>query len=128
MNILIFGVTEIGYMVSQRLHQDHNVTVIEDLERPPEKYNNLDISFISGSAADVLALEQAALEQQELFIACSSLDEANIVACWTVKKIIDIESICFVHSQELYHNLASHNHYHSRHDIDTVIWPQQLLT
>ncbi len=128
MDILISGATEIGYMVALLFYQEHNVTLIDDLERPPEKFNNLDISFISGSGADVTALEQADLHKFELFIACSDLDEANIVVCWTVKKIADIETICFVHTQELYHNLVTPNHSRTRYDIDTVIWPQQLLT
>ncbi len=130
MNLLIYGATELGYMLAQRLYQEHSITLIDNRERLPEKFNNLDISFISGSAADVDALEQADLKKSDLFIACSSLDEANIVACWTVKKIVDIETICFVRTMELYRNLSSpkQNRYQTPYDIDTIIWPEQLLT
>lgn len=130
MNILIYGATELGYMVAMRLYQEHSITLIDDIEKLPEKFNTLDISFISGSGADVDALEQGELEDCSLFIACSGLDEANIVACWTVKKIVDLETICFVRTMELYRNLVSpqQNRYQTRYDIDTVIWPEQLLT
>jgi trk system potassium uptake protein TrkA len=130
MNLLIYGATELGYMVALRLYQGHSITVIDDLERLPEKFNNLDISFVSGSGADVDALEQADVKKCKLFIACAALDEANIVACWTVKKIVDIETICFVSTMELYRNIASprQHRYLTRYDIDTVIWPEQLLT
>lgn len=130
MNLLIYGATELGYMVALRLYQEHSITLMDDLEKIPEKFNNLDISFISGSGADVDALEQAEVKKCELFIACALLDEANIVACWTVKKIVDIETICFVCTMELYKNLASpkQNRYLTRYDIDTIIWPEQLLT
>ncbi|RUM36789.1 MAG: Trk system potassium transporter TrkA [Desulfobulbus sp.] len=130
MDLLIYGATELGYMVARRLYQEHSVTVIDDLERLPERFNSLDLSFVSGSGADVDALEQASLQKCELFIACAELDEANIVACWTVKKIVDIETICFVRTMELYRNLVSpkQNRYQTRYDIDTVIWPEQLLT
>jgi trk system potassium uptake protein TrkA len=130
MNLLIYGATELGYMVAMRLYQEHSVTLIDDLEKLPEKFDTLDISFISGSAADINALEQADLNDCVLFIACSGLDEANIVACWTVKKIVDIETICFVRTMELYRNLVSpkQNRYQTRYDIDTIIWPEQLLT
>lgn len=130
MDILIYGATELGYMVALRLYQKHSITVIDDLEKLPDRFNSLDLSFINGSGADVDALEQADLKSCELFIACSELDEANIVACWTVKKIVDIETICFVHTMELYHNLVSpkQNRYQTRYDIDTIIWPEQLLT
>ena len=107
MNLLIYGATELGYMLAQRLYQEHSVTLIDNLERLPDKFNNLDISFVSGNGADVEALEQANLKKCELFIACSRLDEANIVVCWTVKKIVDIETICFVRTMELYRNLVS---------------------
>ena len=130
MNLLIYGATELGYMIALRLYQEHSVTLIDDLEKLPEKFNSLDISFISGSGADVDALEQADMKNCGLFIACSGLDEANIVACWTVKKIVDIETICFVRTMELYRNLSSpkQNRYQTRYDIDTIIWPEQLLT
>ncbi len=130
MNLLIYGATELGYMIALRLYQEHSVTLIDDLEKLPERFNSLDISFISGSGADVDALEHAEMKKCGLFIACSGLDEANIVACWTVKKIVDIETICFVRTMELYRNLSSpkQNRYQTRYDIDTVIWPEQLLT
>lgn len=130
MNILIFGATETGYMVASQLYRKHNLTIIDDLDRLPEKFNNLDISFVMGSGADVLVLEQANAGGADLFIACSLLDEANIVACWTAKKISEVETICFVRRMELYRNLASlsHNRYQTKYDIDTIIWPEQLLT
>jgi trk system potassium uptake protein TrkA len=130
MDLLIYGATELGYMVAQRLYQEHSVTVIDDLEKLPDRFNSLDISFISGSGADVDALEQTNLNSCELFIASAELDEANIVACWTVKKIVDIETICFIRTMELYRNLVSpkQNRYQTRYDIDTIIWPEQLLT
>ncbi len=130
MNILIYGATEIGYMVALRLYTEHSITLIDDLERLPDKFNNLDISFMSGSGADVDALEKSNAAKADIFISCSALDEANIVACWTVKKIADIETICFVRTMELYMNLASPtwNRYQTKYDIDTIIWPEQLLT
>lgn len=86
MNILLFGATEIGYMVSLRLYQEHSINLIDDLERLPDKFNNLDISFMSGSGAHVDALESANASKADIFFSCALLDEANIVACWTVKK------------------------------------------
>ena len=130
MNILIFGATETGYMVASQLYRKHNITVIDDLDRLPDRFANLDISFAAGSGSDVLVLEGASAAKADLFIACSATDEANIVACWTAKKISDVETICFVHRRELYRNLSStsQSRYQSRYDIDTIIWPEQLLT
>ena len=130
MNIIIYGATETGYMVASQLYRKHNITIVDDQDRLPEKFNNLDISFVAGSGADVLVLEQANTAKADLFIACSLIDEANIVACWTVKKITETETICFIRRMELYRNLASlsQNRYQTKYDIDTIIWPEQLLT
>lgn len=130
MNILIYGATEIGYMVALRLYQEHSITLIDDMDGLPDKFNNLDIGFMSGSGADVDALEKANAAEADIFISCSNLDEASIVACWTVKKIADVETICFIRTLELYRNLASPtwNSYQTNYEIDTIIWPQQLLT
>ena len=130
MNILVYGATEIGYMLAKQLYLKHSVTLIDDLKSLPDRFNALDLSFVGGSGADIDALEQADVKKCELFIACSGLDEANIVACWTVKKIVEIETICFIHTIELYKNLASptQDRYQTRYDIDTLIWPELLLT
>lgn len=130
MEILIYGATETGYMVASQLYRKHNITIVDDLDRLPDKFNNLDVSFIAGGGADVLVLERANAGRADLFIACSPIDEANIVACWTAKKITEAETICFVHRMELYRNLASlsQDRFQTKYDIDTIIWPEQLLT
>ena len=126
----MYGATETGYMVASQLCRKHNITVIEDQDRLPDKFNNLDISFVSGNGADVLVLEKASAAKADLFIACSLIDEANIVACWTAKKITEAETICFIRRMDLYRNLVSlsQNRYQTKYDIDTIIWPEQLLT
>lgn len=130
MRILVYGATDIGYMIAARLYLEHDIIVIDDVDRLPEKFNNLDISHVSGSAADISALERANAKKINLFISCSLTDEANIVACWTVKKIADVETVCFVSKGEIYNNLISpvQHRYQTKYDIDTVIWPEQLLT
>jgi trk system potassium uptake protein TrkA len=130
MNILLYGATETGYMVASQLYRKHNIIIIDEQDRLPDKFNNLDVSFVAGSGADVLVLERANAAKADLFIACSLTDEANIVACWTAKKITEAETICFVRRMELYSNLSSlsQNRYQTKYDIDTIIWPEQLLT
>lgn len=130
MNILIYGATDAAFMIASRLYLEHDITLIDELDRAPERFGSLDLRYVSGGGADIAVLEQAKSKNTNLFIACSLLDEANIVACWTIKKIIDVETVCFVHKVELYANLVSQNQnrYHTKYDIDTVIWPEQLLT
>jgi trk system potassium uptake protein TrkA len=130
MQILVYGATDIGYMIAARLYLKHDITIIDELDRLPDKFNDLDISYVSGSGADIAALERATSKKTKMFIACSSIDEANLVACWTIKKIAQVETICFVRKREVYNNLASpvHRRYQTKYDIDRVIWPEHLLT
>ena len=130
MRIILYGATDAGYMAALRLSVDHDVTLFDEQEQLPDKFNGLDINIVSGSGADVAVLEQADAVNADLFIACSQLDEANIVACWTLKRIKDIETICFIRTPRLYKNLLSYRQgpYRTSYDIDTVIWPELLLT
>jgi trk system potassium uptake protein len=130
MDILIYGTTDFSYLVASRLHQLHNITILHENGELGEKFHNLDVSLVEGSGGDIAVLERIEAKKAELFIACSAIDEANIVACWTIKKIADTETICFVTKASLYRNFSSlsHNQYQTRYDIDSVIWPEQLLT
>ncbi len=130
MQILVYGATDIGYMIAARLYLEHDITIIDEHDRLPDKFNDLDISYVSGSGADIAALERATSKKTKMFIACSAIDEANLVACWTIKKIAQVETVCFVRKREVYNNLASpvHRRYQTKYDIDRVIWPEHLLT
>jgi len=130
MNILIYGATKFGKMVASELFRDHDITLMDELPQLPESFGHLDIRYISGNSTDIKALQGASIEKIDLFIASSDLDEANMVACWTIKKIVDIETICFIRRADLFNNINSPSNtaYHTRYDIDTTIWPEQLLT
>ncbi len=117
-------------MTALHLSPMHDVTVLDENEKLPEHFGGLDIGFISGSGTDIGLLKQTKADRVDLFIACSEIDEANIVACWTIKRIADIETICFVRKLALYRNLKyfGQSNFRTAYDIDTIVWPEQLLT
>ncbi len=130
MKILLYGATEMSYLIASRLHQQHDITVLIEAGEKAERFSNLDVREVEGSGGDIAVLEKIGAGKIDVFIACSCLDEANIVACWTVKKVANAETICFIGKPALYQNFSStaQNHYHTRYDIDSIIWPEQLLT
>lgn len=130
MKILIYGTSDAAYISAKRLSVEHDVTIMAEQDMLPEQFSSLDISYIQGSGADVNALEQANMANMDLFVACSNRDESNIVACWTAKRIANIETICFVRTMELYNNLMFYKggKYRAPYDIDSVIWPEMLLS
>jgi len=130
MKILLYGATEMSYLIASKLHQQHDITILVEAGEKAERFSNLDVSEVEGSGGDIAVLEEISADKVDVFIACSCFDEANIVACWTIKKVANPETICFIGKPSLYHNFSSpaHNHYRTRYDIDSIIWPEQLLT
>lgn len=130
MKIIIYGATEIGCLIATEFFEDCDITLIDKEENRSEEFDKLDISFVSGSATDIKVLKRADIMGADVFIACSGLDEANIVACLTAKKISGVKTICFVSKKEYQNAMAQDksNEYLSDFFIDNIIWPAELLT
>jgi trk system potassium uptake protein TrkA len=83
MRILIVGAGQVGYFLSERLSlEGHEVTLIdrsdENLRRAEDRLNVLGIA---GNGASAETLEQAGINETDIFIAVTDLDEVNILAC-----------------------------------------------
>ena len=130
MQIIIYGATEIGCLIATEFFEDCDITVIDKEENRSEEFDKLDISFVQGSATDINVLKKADIMGSDVFIACSGLDEANIVACLTAKKISGIKTICFVSKKEYQNAMAQDksNDYLGDFFIDNIVWPEELLT
>lgn len=130
MKIVIYGATEIGCLLATEFFEDCDITLIDKEENRSEEFDKLDISFVSGSATDIGVLKRADINGADVFIACSGVDEANIVACLTAKKVSGIKTICFVSKKEYRNAMAQDksNEYLGDFFIDNIIWPEELLT
>ena len=130
MKIIIYGATEIGCLLATEFFEDCDITVIDKEENRSEEFDKLDISFVQGSATDINVLKKADIMGSDVFIACSGLDEANIVACLTAKKVSGIKTICFVSKKEYQNAMAQDksNEYLGDFFIDNIVWPEELLT
>ena len=130
MKIVIYGATDIGCLLATEFFEDHDITVIDKEENRSEEFDKLDISFVQGNATDIKVLKKADILNSDVFIACTALDEANIVSCLSAKKISGIRTICFVSNEE-YQNameLDKTEEYLGDFFIDNIIWPEALLT
>ncbi|OGI01148.1 MAG: potassium transporter TrkA [Candidatus Melainabacteria bacterium GWF2_37_15] len=129
MKVIIYGTSEIASLIAKELYSVHDVTVIGGEEEMPEEFNKLDISYISGSGTSIGTLETAGIKKADVFIACSKIEETNIVASWTAKKVSEVETVCFVTKQEYLETLgkSSPNGQKIESGIDHMIWPEQLL-
>ena len=100
MNIIIFGATELGCLIATEFFEDHDITIIDKEEKFTNNFNKLDIGFVTGNASNIEVLKEANIKDADLFLACSELDEVNIVACLTAKRISGVRTICFVSKEE----------------------------
>src|SRR6188474_3163331 len=82
MRIVIVGAGQVGSTIVEALHAEHDLSVIditrERLEALAYRY---DVSTIEANGASRKALRDAGVGQADLFIACTSRDEVNLVAC-----------------------------------------------
>jgi trk system potassium uptake protein TrkA len=82
MRIVIVGAGQVGSTVVEALHADHDLTVIDLVrDRLEPLAHRYDVGTIEANGASRKALREARIGEADLFIACTSRDEANLVAC-----------------------------------------------
>ncbi|MGL6280025.1 MAG: Trk system potassium transporter TrkA [Gaiella sp.] len=82
MRILVVGAGQVGSTIVEALHADHEVSVVDtDAPRLRTLAYQYDARTFEANGASRSALVEAGLGTADLFIACTSRDEVNIVAC-----------------------------------------------
>lgn len=124
MRILIVGGGEIGFALAQALAAQHEVFVVDHAPDVGDRFEQLDVQFVlgAGTSADVLA--RAGVREAEVLVACTGLDEVNIVACAMARQVAALRTICFVSREDFLdatgQGLASFG-------IERVVWPEAQL-
>ncbi len=128
MNIVIAGGGDVGIKIAQKLiYEGYNVTLIErEGSLINMLKNKLDAMIIRGDATDVTTLQRADISNATLFIAVTSTDTDNLVACSLVRKIcgstINIASKINEYNQFFSHKGVSPKDF----GIDATITPWEL--
>jgi trk system potassium uptake protein TrkA len=82
MRIVIVGAGQVGSTVVEALHAEHDLSVIDIVrERLEALAYRYDVRTIAANGASRKALQDAGVDKADLFIACTSRDEVNLVAC-----------------------------------------------
>lgn len=89
MNIVIFGAGSIGsYLATTLSKEGHNVIVIDRAAKPLERLaESADVATRLGSGTDWRLLEELLEYSPAIFIAVSSDDETNLIACSLAKNL-----------------------------------------
>ena len=82
MKIVLVGAGQVGSTIVEALHSEHDVTVIDTAtERLEALAYRYDVRTIEGNGASRKTMREARVAAADLFIACTSRDEVNLVAC-----------------------------------------------
>jgi trk system potassium uptake protein TrkA len=82
MRIVIVGAGQVGSTIVEALHAEHDLSVIDVVrERLEPLAYRYDVRTIEANGASRKALDDAGVDRADLFIACTSRDEVNLVSC-----------------------------------------------
>ena len=87
MNIIIAGCGNVGGTLAEQLSQEeHRITVIDtDAKIVEEISDSFDVYGVVGTGSSINVLEEANIDDCDLFIAVTGNDEMNLLACLITK-------------------------------------------
>lgn len=125
MHIVIVGGGEIGFALAQALLADHQVVVIDNSVDVGGRFEPLDVQFVLGPGTSADVLSRAGVEKANVLVACTGLDEVNIVACGIARHLGSPRTFCFVSAEEFLTLQVKQGL--SIFGIDRIIWPEAQL-
>jgi trk system potassium uptake protein len=122
---IVGGAGEVGYHVARALREEgHEVAVIDNRADRMERLQDLDVTAIQGNVASKSLLEgEARIQEAQVFIACTGIDEVNMVAaalaktygCRTIARINETEYLNVPYSDE-----------YAKMGIDSAVCPEMV--
>ena len=125
MRVIVVGGGEVGFAVAQALAAPHDVVVVDHADEVAARFEKLDVQFVLGAATSSDVLSRAGVGSADVLIACTSLDEVNIVACAMARQLGSPRTFCFVSREDF---LSLEDEQGLQHlGIDRLIWPEAQL-
>jgi trk system potassium uptake protein TrkA len=122
--IVIVGGGQVGSALARTLAPDHEVVVVDHDRTIGDVFAAMDVDFIVGSGTSEEVLGRAGIDTAQFFVACTGLDEVNIVACAIANRIASPETICLVSRADFVPGSEGHL---AQFGIDRVLWPEAQL-
>ena len=126
MRIIIVGGGEIGFSLAQGLAGQHDVFVIDHAAHVGDRFEPLDVQFVVGTGTNSEVLTRAGIERAEVLVACTGLDEVNIVACMLARQLGSARTFCFVSREDFLEGTEDEQRL-AQFGINRVIWPEAQL-
>ena len=126
MRVVIIGGGEIGFALAQALSERNEVFVVDHAPDVADRFERLDVQFVLGTATTKDVLARAGVGSADVLVACTGLDEVNIVCCAVARQLGSPNTTCFV-SREDFVTLGGDTKALATFGIDRVIWPEAQL-
>jgi trk system potassium uptake protein TrkA len=124
--IVIVGGGEVGFALAQSLARNNEVVVIDHEPAVADRFEPLDVQFLLGTGTSAQMLTTAGIDRADVLVACTGLDEVNVVACALGHRLGSPRTFCFV-SREEFSELEGDREGLQQFGIDRVIWPEGQL-
>ncbi len=126
MKILVVGAGDVGRFLSQTLSDvGHNVTVIETSESTAQDVDeSANVKVVEGNGASAKVLQNAGASDCDFFLAMTSDDRTNLIACSLAKALGAASTIARIHDQTYSDN--SLVNYQLHFGIDFLLNPEAL--
>lgn len=125
MRIIIVGGGEVGFALSQAVSEQHEVFVVDHAPEVADRFEPLDVQFVLGTGTSRDVLARAGGGGADVLVACTGLDEVNIVCCAVARQLGSPRTTCFV-SREDFLTLRDAKGL-AAFGIDRVVWPEAQL-
>jgi trk system potassium uptake protein TrkA len=126
MNILIGGAGDVGFHLAKLMvTEEQNITLIDHDDQVLDYVaTHIDVSTIKGEITSIETLMNGKVENADLFIAVSTHESANLLACILAKKLGAKKTIARVSNPEYFHKVQRKNFKDS--GIDNLFSPRLL--
>jgi len=95
--VVVVGAGEVGANIAAGLADAHEVVVVDlDPDRVEAVTYQLDVLAIEGDGTSLSTLQEAGVQDADMFIASTDSDEANMVSCATAKTVSDAFTVARV--------------------------------
>lgn len=126
MRVVVVGGGEIGFSLAQGLSRNNEVFVIDHTPEVADRFEPLDVQFVLGTGTSRTVLARADVARTDVLVACTGLDEVNIVSCALARQMGGPRTFCFV-SRDDFLQQPNEAGGLAGFGIDRVIWPEAQL-
>lgn len=128
MQVVIGGEDEVAFRLVEALMLDHAVTLVcPETAANESRIASFDAKRVAGAMTSPALLREAGVASADIFVGCSPVDERNIVACVSARRLGAARCICFLMRPDIQAPGEVVAELAESLGIDTVVRPGQQL-